>query len=130
MSAAPSCMGTGQTARRVHMKRVVITTFLGDVSFSILTTWLGPNIIGWFVTPADQPAALSCQAAVVGALSRLVRAQLIGTGRGGVGCLGRAGGGALDGHGPGRGVGRGLGHHPAPAPRPPPRRAARASARL
>ncbi|HZX92995.1 MAG TPA: hypothetical protein VFE90_00655 [Myxococcales bacterium] len=66
------------------MKRVVITTLLGAVIFSILTTWLGPNIIGWFVTPADQPAALSCQAAVVGALSRLVRAQLIGTALGAV----------------------------------------------
>src|SRR3954464_9675275 len=90
MSAAPSCMGTGQTARRVHMKRVVITTLLGAVIFSILTTWLGPNIIGWFVTPADQPAALSCQAAVVGGLSRLGRAEVSGNGLGAVGGLVRA----------------------------------------
>jgi membrane protease YdiL (CAAX protease family) len=36
-------------------------------------------MIGWYVTPADQPAALSCQAAVVGAMHRLVQTQLIGT---------------------------------------------------
>ncbi|MGZ6123736.1 MAG: YtxH domain-containing protein [Myxococcales bacterium] len=61
------------------MKRVVITTLLGAVVFSILTTWLGPKMIGWYVTPADQPAAMSCQAAVVGAMHRLVQTQLIGT---------------------------------------------------
>jgi ABC-type phosphate/phosphonate transport system permease subunit len=61
------------------MKRTVITTLLGAVVFSILTTWLGPKMIGWYVTPADQPAALSCQAAVVGAMNRLVRMQMIGT---------------------------------------------------
>ncbi len=61
------------------MKRVVITTLLGAVLFSILTTWLGPKMIGWYVTPADQPAALSCQAAVVGAMHRLIQTQLIGT---------------------------------------------------
>jgi hypothetical protein len=61
------------------MKRVVIATLLGAVIFSILTTWLGPKMIGWYVTPADQPAALSCQAAVVGAMHRLVQTQIIGT---------------------------------------------------
>jgi ABC-type phosphate/phosphonate transport system permease subunit len=61
------------------MRRVVIFTLLGAVIFSILTTWLGPKMIGWYVTPADQPAALSCQAAVVGAMNRLVQTQLIGT---------------------------------------------------
>ena len=61
------------------MKRTVITTLLGAVVFSILATWLGPKMIGWYVTPADQPAAMSCQAAVVGALNRLVRLQMIGT---------------------------------------------------
>lgn len=61
------------------MRRVVITTLLGAVIFSILTTWLGPKMIGWYVTPADQPAAMSCQAAVVGAMHRLVQTQLIGT---------------------------------------------------
>jgi ABC-type phosphate/phosphonate transport system permease subunit len=61
------------------MKRVVITTLLGAVVFSVLTTWLGPKMIGWYVTPADQPAAMSCQAAVVGAMNRLVQTQLIGT---------------------------------------------------
>ena len=61
------------------MKRVVITTLLGAVVFSILTTWLGPKLIGWYVTPADQPAAMSCQAAVLGAMHRLVQTQLIGT---------------------------------------------------
>ena len=61
------------------MRRVTITTLLGAVIFSILTTWLGPKMIGWYVTPADQPAALSCQAAVVGAMYRLVQTQLIGT---------------------------------------------------
>ncbi|HET7787407.1 MAG TPA: hypothetical protein VFL36_15665 [Myxococcales bacterium] len=61
------------------MRRVVILTLLGAVVFSILTTWLGPKMIGWYVTPADQPAAMSCQAAVVGAMRRLVQTQLIGT---------------------------------------------------
>lgn len=61
------------------MRRAVIFTLLGAVVFSILTTWLGPKMIGWYVTPADQPAALSCQAAVVGAMHRLVQTQLIGT---------------------------------------------------
>ena len=61
------------------MKRVVIATLLGAVVFSVLTTWLGPKMIGWYVTPADQPAALSCQAAVIGAMHRLVQTQLIGT---------------------------------------------------
>lgn len=61
------------------MRRVVIFTLLGAVIFSILTTWLGPKMIGWYVTPADQPAALSCQAAVVGAMNRLVQTQLVGT---------------------------------------------------
>jgi ABC-type phosphate/phosphonate transport system permease subunit len=61
------------------MKRVAIGALLGAVIFSILTTWLGPKMIGWYVTPADQPAALSCQAAVVGAMHRLVQTQLIGT---------------------------------------------------
>jgi ABC-type phosphate/phosphonate transport system permease subunit len=61
------------------MKRTVITTLLGAVVFSILTTWLGPKMIGWYVTPADQPAALSCQAAVIGAMNRLVRMQMVGT---------------------------------------------------
>jgi hypothetical protein len=61
------------------MKRVAIGVLLGAVVFSILTTWLGPRMIGWYVTPADQPAALSCQAAVVGAMHRLVETQLIGT---------------------------------------------------
>ncbi len=64
------------------MRRVVITTLLGAVIFSILTTWLGPKMIGWYVTPADQPAALSCQAAVVGAMHRLVQTQMIGTAAG------------------------------------------------
>jgi ABC-type phosphate/phosphonate transport system permease subunit len=66
------------------MRRVVILTLLGAVVFSILTTWLGPKMIGWYVTPADQPAALSCQAAVVGAMHRLVQTQLIGTALGAV----------------------------------------------
>ena len=66
------------------MKRVTIGTLLGAVIFSILTTWLGPKMIGWYVTPADQPAALSCQAAVVGAMHRLVQTQLIGTAIGAV----------------------------------------------
>jgi len=61
------------------MKRVTIFGLVGAVVFSILTTWLGPKMIGWYVTPADQPAAMSCQAAVVGALHRLVQTQLIGT---------------------------------------------------
>lgn len=61
------------------MKRVTIAGLVGAVAFSILTTWLGPKMIGWYVTPADQPAAMSCQAAVVGAMHRLVQTQLIGT---------------------------------------------------
>jgi hypothetical protein len=61
------------------MKRLAIFGLLGAVVFSILTTWLGPKMIGWYVTPADQPAAMSCQAAVVGAMHRLVQTQLIGT---------------------------------------------------
>ncbi len=61
------------------MKRVTIFALVGAVVFSILTTWLGPKMIGWYVTPADQPAALSCQAAVVGAMHRLVQTQMIGT---------------------------------------------------
>ena len=61
------------------MKRVTIWALCGAIVFSILSTWLGPKIIGWYVTPADQPAALSCQAAVVGALRRLVEIQMIGT---------------------------------------------------
>jgi len=61
------------------MKRATIFTLLGAVIFSILTTWLAPKMIGWYVTPADQPAALSCQAAVVGAMQRLVQTQMIGT---------------------------------------------------
>ena len=61
------------------MKRVAISALVGAVVFSVLTTWLGPKMIGWYVTPADQPAALSCQAAVVGAMHRLVQTQMIGT---------------------------------------------------
>ena len=61
------------------MRRVVIATLVGAVLFSILTTWLAPKMIGWYVSPADQPAAMSCQAAVVGAMHRLVQMQLIGT---------------------------------------------------
>jgi ABC-type phosphate/phosphonate transport system permease subunit len=61
------------------MKRVAIFGLAGAVAFSILSTWLGPKMIGWYVTPADQPAALSCQAAVIGAMHRLVQTQLIGT---------------------------------------------------
>jgi len=61
------------------MKRVAISALLGAVIFSVLTTWLGPKMIGWYVTPADQPAALSCQAAVVGAMHRLVQTQMVGT---------------------------------------------------
>lgn len=61
------------------MKRVTIFALVGAVAFSILSTWLGPKMIGWYVTPADQPAALSCQAAVVGAMNRLVQTQLIAT---------------------------------------------------
>ena len=61
------------------MKRVTIWALVGAVVFSVLTTWLGPKMIGWYVTPADQPAALSCQAAVVGAMHRLVQTQMIGT---------------------------------------------------
>lgn len=66
------------------MKRLAIGALIGAVVFSILTTWLGPKMIGWYVTPADQPAALSCQAAVVGAMHRLVETQLIGTAIGAV----------------------------------------------
>lgn len=61
------------------MKRVTIAALVGAVVFSILSTWLGPKIIGWYVTPADQPAAMSCQAAVVGAMHRLIEIQMIGT---------------------------------------------------
>ena len=61
------------------MKRVTIWALVGAVAFSLLSTWLGPRIIGWYVTPADQPAALSCQAAVVGAMRRLVQIQMVGT---------------------------------------------------
>lgn len=61
------------------MKRATIFALVGAVVFSILTTWLGPKMIGWYVTPADQPAAMSCQAAVVGAMHRLVQTQMIGT---------------------------------------------------
>jgi hypothetical protein len=61
------------------MKRATIFGLVGAVVFSILTTWLGPKMIGWYVTPADQPAAMSCQAAVVGAMHRLVQTQMIGT---------------------------------------------------
>lgn len=61
------------------MKRTTIFALVGAVVFSILTTWLGPKMIGWYVTPADQPAAMSCQAAVVGAMHRLVQTQMIGT---------------------------------------------------
>lgn len=61
------------------MKRVTLFALVGAVVFSILSTWLGPKMIGWYVTPADQPAMLSCQAAVVGAMHRLVVTQMIGT---------------------------------------------------
>ena len=61
------------------MKRVAISALIGAVVFSILTTWLGPKMIGWYVTPGDQPAALSCQAAVIGAMHRLVQTQMVGT---------------------------------------------------
>jgi ABC-type phosphate/phosphonate transport system permease subunit len=61
------------------MKRVTIWALVGAVAFSLLSTWLGPKIIGWYVTPADQPAAMSCQAAVIGAMRRLVEIQMIGT---------------------------------------------------
>jgi len=61
------------------MKRVTIFSLVGAVVFSILSTWLGPKMIGWYVTPADQPAMLSCQAAVVGAMHRLVVTQMVGT---------------------------------------------------
>ena len=61
------------------MKRVTLFGLVGAVVFSILSTWLGPKMIGWYVTPADQPAMLSCQAAVVGAMHRLVVTQMIGT---------------------------------------------------
>ena len=61
------------------MKRVTIFGLVGAVVFSILSTWLGPKMIGWYVTPADQPAMLSCQAAVVGAMHRLVVTQMVGT---------------------------------------------------
>lgn len=61
------------------MKRVTLFGLVGAIVFSILSTWLGPKMIGWYVTPADQPAMLSCQAAVVGAMHRLVVTQMIGT---------------------------------------------------
>ncbi len=61
------------------MKRVAIFALVGAALFSVLTTWLGPKMIGWYVTPADQPAAMSCQAAVIGAMHRLVQTQMIGT---------------------------------------------------
>lgn len=61
------------------MKRVTLFALVGAIVFSILSTWLGPKMIGWYVTPADQPAMLSCQAAVVGAMHRLVVTQMIGT---------------------------------------------------
>ena len=61
------------------MKRVTLFALVGAIVFSILSTWLGPMMIGWYVTPADQPAMLSCQAAVVGAMHRLVVTQMIGT---------------------------------------------------
>jgi hypothetical protein len=64
------------------MKRVTIWALAGAGLFSLITTWLGPKLIGWYVTPADQPAALSCQAAVIGAMRRLVELQLIATGVG------------------------------------------------
>ncbi len=61
------------------MKRFSIVGLIGAVVFGILSTWLGPKMIGWYVTPADQPALLTCQAAVVGAMARLVHLQIIGT---------------------------------------------------
>jgi hypothetical protein len=61
------------------MKRAAIFALVGAALFSVLTTWLGPKMIGWYVTPADQPAAMSCQAAVIGAMHRLVQTQMIGT---------------------------------------------------
>lgn len=64
------------------MKRAAIYALVGAIVFSVLSTWLGPKMIGWYVTPADQPAALSCQAAVVGAMNRLVQTQLIATAAG------------------------------------------------
>jgi hypothetical protein len=51
---------------------------------AVLSTWLGPKLIGWYVTPADQPALLTCQAAVMGAMRRLVDAQLVCTAVGAV----------------------------------------------
>lgn len=61
------------------MKRVTIFGVVTALAFALLSTWLGPKMIGWYVTPADQPAAMSCQAAVVGAMHRLVQTQLIAT---------------------------------------------------
>ncbi len=61
------------------MRRALIGLLCGALILALLTTWLGPKMIGWYVTPADQPAAMSCQAAVVGAMHRLVQTQLIGT---------------------------------------------------
>jgi ABC-type phosphate/phosphonate transport system permease subunit len=61
------------------MRRTSVTTLLFALVFGILATWLGPKLIGWYVTPADQPAMLSCNAAVVGAMHRLVLTQLWGT---------------------------------------------------
>ena len=66
------------------MKRAAILALVFATAFSLLGTWLGPKWIGWYVTPADQPAALSCSAAVIGALNRLVRLQFISTGIGAV----------------------------------------------
>src|SRR5260370_28147843 len=68
--------GRGKVRR---MKRAAIFALVGAALFSVLTTWLGPKMIGWYVTPADQPAAMSCQAAVIGAMHRLVQTQMIGT---------------------------------------------------
>jgi len=69
------------------MKRVTIFGVVTALVFALLSTWLGPRMIGWYVTPADQPAAMSCQAAVVGAMHRLVQTQLIATAIGFVGGL-------------------------------------------
>jgi ABC-type phosphate/phosphonate transport system permease subunit len=61
------------------MKRVLVYALGFALAFAVLSTWLGPKAIGWYVTPADQPAMLSCNAAVVGAMHRLVMTQLWGT---------------------------------------------------
>jgi hypothetical protein len=61
------------------VRRVSISALASALVFAILATWLGPMMIGWYATPADQPAMLSCKAAVVGAMGRLVWTQLIGT---------------------------------------------------